>query len=280
MALDPHALYLFATGQPRGVVPTTPDVLCRFATQRFLTERWLLIVVGILLLLSGVGGCDPKDPALPTTETQLEENVASSHVSNGSDRVVTKPARIVAFGDSLTAGLGVSPDQSYPAQLQRRLREAGYPHEVINAGVSGDTTTGGLRRLDWILKSRPSMVILELGANDGLRGQPLSLMASNLAKIIDGLQQAGVEVVLAGMQIPPNYGLDYTTGFASLFEQLARNHSATLIPFFLEGVAARKESNQADGIHPTAEGYRIVAETVFDVIDPLLKKERLLSHPR
>lgn len=229
--------------------------------------------IGILLLLSGVGGCDPKDPALPTTETQLEGNVASSHVLNGSDRVVTKPARIVAFGDSLTAGLGVSPDQSYPAQLQRRLREAGYPHEVINAGVSGDTTTGGLRRLDWILKSRPSMVILELGANDGLRGQPLSLMASNLAKIIDGLQQAGVEVVLAGMQIPPNYGVDYTTGFASLFEQLARNHSATLIPFFLEGVAARKELNQADGIHPTAEGYRIVAETVFNVIDPLLKKE-------
>ena len=185
----------------------------------------------------------------------------------------------MAFGNSLTAGLGVSPDQSYPAQLQRRLREAGYDHEVINAGVSGDTTTGGLRRLDWVLKSRPSIVILELGANDGLRGQPLSLMASNLAKIIDGLQQAGVEVVLAGMQIPPNYGLDYTTGFASLFEQLARDHSATLIPFFLEGVAARKELNQADGIHPTAEGYRIVAETVFNVIDPLLKKNRPVSDP-
>lgn len=186
----------------------------------------------------------------------------------------------MAFGDSLTAGLGVSPDQSYPAQLQGRLREAGYPHAVINAGVSGDTTTGGLRRLAWILKSRPSMVILELGANDGLRGQPLSLMASNLANIIDGLQQAGVEVVLAGMQIPPNYGLEYTTGFATLFEQLARDHSVTLIPFFLEGVAARKKLNQADGIHPTAEGYRIVAQTVFEVIEPLLKKERLLSQPR
>lgn len=261
MTTDPHAFHLFVT-------------------QRFRQSgRWLLIAVGILLLLSGVGGCDPKDPALPTTETQPVGNVASSRSPNGSDRVVTKPLRIVAFGNSLTAGLGVSPDQSYPAQLQRRLREAGYGHEVINAGVSGDTTTGGLRRLDWILKSRPSMVILELGANDGLRGQPLSLMASNLAKIIDGLQQAGVEVVLAGMQIPPNYGLDYTTGFAALFEQLARDHSVTLIPFFLEGVAARKALNQADGIHPTAEGYRIVAQTVFDVIDPLLKKDRPLSQP-
>ena len=201
-------------------------------------------------------------------------------MSRASGRAVEAASRIVAFGNSLTAGLGVSPDQSYPAQLQRRLLEAGYHYEVINAGVSGETTAGGVRRLAWILKSRPWMVILELGANDGLRGQPLPLMTSNLAKIIDGLQQAGVEVVLAGMQIPPNYGLDYTTGFASLFEQLAQDHSVTLIPFFLEGVAARKELNQADGIHPTAEGYRIVSQTVFDVIEPLLKKERPLSQPK
>ena len=200
--------------------------------------------------------------------------------SSASGQVRAEPPRIVAFGNSLTAGLGVSPDQSYPAQLQRRLREAGYHYDVINAGVSGDTTTGGLRRLAWILKSRPSVVILELGANDGLRGQPPSRMGSNLTEIIDGLQEAGVEVVLAGIQIPPNYGLAYTTGFASVFERLAQDHSVTLIPFFLEGVAARKELNQADGIHPTAEGYRIVAQTVFDVIEPLLKKESPLSQPR
>ena len=262
------------------MAPVTPDVLCRFAIQRYLTGRWLRIAVCVLLLIPGVGGCEPKEPALQSDETQPARHVSSSNVPSASSRGVEAASRIVAFGNSLTAGLGVSPDQSYPAQLQRRLLEAGYHYEVINAGVSGDTTTGGLRRLDWILKSRPSMVILELGANDGLRGQPLSLMASNLAKIIDGLQQAGVEVVLAGMQIPPNYGLDYTTGFASLFEQLARDHSVTLIPFFLEGVAARKELNQADGIHPTAEGYRIVSQTVFDVIEPLLKKERPLSQPK
>jgi len=199
-------------------------------------------------------------------------------VSSASGRVIEAVPRIVAFGNSLTAGLGVSPDQSYPAQLQRRLLEAGHHYKVINAGVSGETTAGGLRRLSWILKSRPSIVILELGANDGLRGKSLALMASNLTEIIDGLQHAGVEVVLAGMKIPPNYGPAYTTGFASVFERLAQDHSVTLIPFFLEGVAARKELNQADGIHPTAEGYRIVAQTVFDVIEPLLKKGKAPFH--
>ena len=265
------------------MTPVTPDadVLCRFATQRFRRSgRWLCIAVCVLLFVSGIEGCEPKEPALPSGETQPIRSVASSTVSSASGRVVEAAPRIVTFGNSLTAGLGVSPDQSYPAQLQRRLLEAGYHYEVINAGVSGDTTAGGLRRLSWILKSRPSMVILELGANDGLRGKPLSLMASNLTEIIDGLQEAGVEVVLAGMQIPPNYGPDYTTGFASVFERLAQDHGVTLIPFFLEGVAARKDLNQADGIHPTAEGYRIVAQTVFDVIEPLLKKESPLSHPR
>ena len=263
------------------MAPDTPDVLYPFAThQGSQSGRWLRVAVCILLLVAGAGGCEPKDPALPSEETQPARNVASAHVSSASGQVGAGHPRIVAFGNSLTAGLGVSPDQSYPAQLQRRLREAGYHYDVINAGVSGDTTTGGLRRLAWILKSRPSMVILELGANDGLRGQPLSLMASNLTEIIEELQKAGVEIVLAGMQIPPNYGRTYTTGFASVFTQLARDHGVTLIPFFLEGVAAQKELNQADGIHPTAEGYQIVAQTVFDVIEPLLKKERPLSQPR
>lgn len=262
------------------MTPVTPDALCRFATRRFLSGRWFRIAVCVLLLIPGVGGCEPKEPALPSNETQPARNVSSSSVSSASGRAVEASPRIVAFGNSLTAGLGVSPDQSYPAQLQRRLLEAGYHYEVINAGVSGETTAGGLRRLSWILKNRPWMVILELGANDGLRGQSLPIMASNLTEIIEGLQQAGVEVVLAGMKIPPNYGPAYTTGFASVFGRLAQDPGVTLIPFFLEGVAARKELNQADGIHPTAEGYRIVAQTVFDVIEPLLKKGSPLSHPR
>lgn len=262
------------------MAPVTNDVLHRFATQRFRAGRWVRLAVCVLLLVSGVGGCEPREPAIPSDETQPARNGSPADVSSASSRAVEAVPRIVAFGNSLTAGLGVSPDESYPAQLQRRLLEAGYHYEVINAGVSGETTAGGLRRLSWILKSRPWMVILELGANDGLRGKPLALMASNLTEIIEGLQQAGVEVILAGMQIPPNYGSAYTKGFASVFERLAQDHGVTLIPFFLEGVAARKELNQADGIHPTAEGYRIVAQTVFDVIEPLLKKGSPLSHPR
>ena len=237
MATNPDVLHRFATGQPRGVVPTTLDteVLGRFATQRFLPVRWFRITVCVLLLVSGVGGCEPREPAIPSDETQPTYNGSSADVSSVSGRAVEAVPRIVAFGNSLTAGLGVSPDQSYPAQLQRRLLEAGYHYEVINAGVSGETTAGGLRRLSWILKSRPWMVILELGANDGLRGKSLPIMASNLTEIIEGLQQAGVEVVLAGMKIPPNYGLAYTRGFASVFERLAQDHGITLIPFFSRG---------------------------------------------
>ncbi len=235
----------------------------------------LAALCGLFLLL-GAGGCDAGKSASPLEDTRPARGVGSSGVADSlsqGDAPAGAP-RIVAFGNSLTAGLGVSPDQAYPARLQNRLREAGYHYEVINAGVSGETTAGGLRRLPWILKSRPAMVVLELGANDGLRGQPLSAIASNLKTIIEGLREGGAVVVLAGMQIPPNYGLDYTTDFAALFPRLARDHSVTLIPFFLEGVAARPALNQDDGIHPTGEGYRIVAGTVFDVIEPLLKKER------
>ncbi|MDA0738267.1 MAG: arylesterase [Nitrospirae bacterium] len=180
----------------------------------------------------------------------------------------------MAFGNSLTAGLGVAPDQSFPAQLQQRLNAAGYHYRVINAGVSGDTTAGGLRRLDWVLKSKPSIVIVELGANDALRGQPLAAMYSNLSELITRLRDSETAVVLAGMKIPPNYGLDYTTGFESIFEQLAREHGVTLIPFLLEGVAARPELNQADGIHPTAAGYEIVADTVMAALVPLLENPK------
>ena len=165
----------------------------------------------------------------------------------------------------------MSPDRSYPAQLQRRLDEAGYHYKVINAGVSGDTTAGGLRRVNWVLKSRPSIVILELGVNDALRGQPLSAVYANLDEIIERLKEAGTVVVLAGMKIPPNYGLDYSKDFSNLFERLAREHEITLIPFLLEGVAAQPELNQADGVHPTADGYQVVADTVMAAIEPLLE---------
>ena len=179
---------------------------------------------------------------------------------------------IVAFGDSLTAGLGVPQDQSYPAHLQRKLDAAGYAYRVVNAGVSGDTTAGGVRRVSWALNSKPTIVILELGANDGLRGLSLNETKANLERIIQQFQQASVTVVLAGMKLPPNYGQDYTNGFEAFYQVLAKQYHLTLIPFFLDGVAVSSTLNQADGIHPTGEGYRLIVEKVFPTLEPLLQR--------
>ena len=182
--------------------------------------------------------------------------------------------RIVAFGNSLTAGLGVAPTESYPAQLQRTLDAAGYAYRVVNAGVSGDTTAGGVRRVSWVLTSTPTIVILELGGNDGLRGLSLHETKANLERIIQQFQQASVTVVLAGMKLPPNYGQDYTAGFEVLYRDLAKQYHLTLIPFFLDGVATSSSLNQPDGIHPTGEGYRLIVEKIFPTIEPLLKRNR------
>ena len=182
----------------------------------------------------------------------------------------TRP-RIVAFGDSLTAGLGVPAEESYPAQLQRSLDALGYSYRVVNAGVSGDTTAGGLRRVPWILTNKPDVVILELGANDGLRGLSVDQTRHNLREIIQRLQEAGVEIVLAGMKLPPNYGQDYLARFEGIYPLLAKEYRLQLIPFFLEGVGGSPSLNQADGIHPTAKGYALVVEQVLKILGPLLK---------
>jgi acyl-CoA thioesterase I len=182
--------------------------------------------------------------------------------------------RIVAFGNSLTAGLGVAQNHSYPAHLQRMLDTAGYSYRVVNAGVSGETTAGGVRRVSWVLNKKPVIVILELGGNDGLRGLSLHETKANLERIIQQLQQASVTVVLAGMKLPPNYGQDYTAGFEALYQALAKQYRLTLSPFFLDGVAASSSLNQADGIHPTGEGYRLIVEKVFPTLEPLLKRTR------
>jgi acyl-CoA thioesterase I len=182
--------------------------------------------------------------------------------------------RIVAFGDSLTAGLGVGSLDTYPAQLQQRLDRLNLRYRVINAGVSGETTAGALRRVPWILSGKPDVVILEFGANDGLRGLDLRQTKENLDKIIQQLKAAGVRVVLAGMKLPPNYGKDYTAGFEAIYPALATRYQIPLIPFFLEGVAASTTLNQADGIHPTKEGYKIIVEEVFKTLRPLLEQHR------
>jgi len=179
---------------------------------------------------------------------------------------------IVAFGDSLTAGLGVPPEQSYPSLLAARLRAGGYPYRVVNAGVSGDTTAGGLRRVDWALRLKPAIAIVELGANDALRGQDLASVRLNLDAIVERFQSAGVQVLVAGMRLPTNYGSRYDGEFRRLFEDVAKKRKAALMPFFLDGVGGDPALNQADGIHPTAEGYRIVLDHLWPYLRPLLKK--------
>jgi len=179
---------------------------------------------------------------------------------------------IVAFGDSLTAGLGVTPEDSYPARLQARLRSEGYGYRVVNAGASGDTTAGGLRRVDWALKNRPDIVIVALGANDAMRGQDLASVRANLDAIVARFQKAGVRVLVAGMEVPPNYGARYAADFRRLYADVARKRGAAFMPFLLDGVAGNPRLNLPDGIHPTAEGYRIVVEHLWPHVEPLLKR--------
>jgi acyl-CoA thioesterase-1 len=181
--------------------------------------------------------------------------------------------KIVAFGDSLTAGLGLTAAESYPALLQARLDADGYKYEVVNAGVSGDTSAGGLRRLDWSLDGNVRILILELGANDLLRGQPVAEMKKNLTEMIDRARARNVKVVLAGMYAPTNTGPDYQREVRDAFQSLAREHDVIFIPFLLEQVGGIASLNQEDGIHPNAQGTRIVADTVFKAIRPVLEKQ-------
>jgi acyl-CoA thioesterase I len=179
---------------------------------------------------------------------------------------------ILAFGDSLTAGFGIDPKDSYPARLQRLLNKKGYHYKVVNAGVSGDTTAGGAARINWVLQHEPEIVIIELGANDGLRGLSISEMRKNLGKIIEACQKKGAKALLAGMEITPNLGAEYSQEFRESFALLAKQYKISLIPFFLENVAARPELTQSDGVHPLASGYATVTQTVFQYLEPMLKK--------
>jgi acyl-CoA thioesterase I len=178
---------------------------------------------------------------------------------------------IVAFGDSLTAGYGVAPRQSYPALLQRILDEQGLGYRVVNEGVSGDTTGTALARVDSALSHQPAWVILALGANDGLRGLPVDAMEANLRTMIDRFQASGAKVALAGMTLPGNYGKEYIASFEAVYPRLAKDYKLPLLPFLLDGVAAVPDLNQDDGIHPTAEGNGKVAEHVAGFLAPLLK---------
>jgi acyl-CoA thioesterase-1 len=182
------------------------------------------------------------------------------------------PKTILFFGDSLTAGYGLSVEEAFPALVEKKLVKDGKAAKVVNAGLSGETTAGGLSRIDWILRKPVDVFVLELGANDGLRGLPLHQTEKNLQSIIDKVKAKNpkAKVVIAGMMVPPNLGADYTTKFRKIFPELAKKNNATLIPFLLEDVAGNEKLNLADGIHPNTEGHKIVANNIYKVISPLL----------
>jgi acyl-CoA thioesterase-1 len=209
--------------------------------------------------------------AAPQQDSAAPAPPAASAASSPASRDTSDRPRIVVLGDSLSAGLGLSQAQAYPALLQEKLNAAGYKWDVVNAGVSGDTSAAGLARLDWALdQGDVRILILELGANDGLRGLPVAAMKKNLATIIEHAQERGITVLLAGMEAPPNFGPDYTVSFRQVYRDLANEYKVTLLPFLLDKVAGIPSLNQADGIHPNPEGARIVADNVWTALEPMV----------
>jgi acyl-CoA thioesterase-1 len=196
-------------------------------------------------------------------------------VNSGARAANAQTKNILVLGDSLSAGYGVDPSQAFPALLQEKINAAKLPYKIVNAGVSGDTTAGGVRRLQWLLRQPVAILLLELGGNDGLRGLELENTRANLQHIIDEtrMKYPAVKILLAGMQMPPNLGSAYVNQFAQLFPELAKKNNALLIPFLLQDVAGKPDLNQADQIHPTPEGHSIVANTVWSVLKPMLATE-------
>lgn len=219
-----------------------------------------LRILGLILLASGWMACG--------SEEQKKE--AQQEVAATQKKLADK--KLVFFGNSLTAGYGLDPEEAFPARTQVKIDSLELGYEVINAGLSGETSAGGLTRIDWILQQKPDIFVLELGANDGLRGIPVTETRKNLQGILDKVKAVNPEVklVVAGMMVPPNMGPEYAKDFQSIFPELAKTNNATLIPFLLDGVAGERSLNLADGIHPTAEGHQMVANSIWKYLQPLL----------
>ncbi len=216
----------------------------------------IALLIGVLVLSFG-SSCDSNSSA-PEKTSEPPPIIAAKGV-------------IVAMGDSLTAGLGVAPDKSYPALLERMLDEKGYDYRVVNAGISGETSSGARSRVDWILKLKPDIVIVETGANDGLRGIDPELIEENINHIISRFKEEDVAVILAGMKMVTNLGQNYVSSFNQLYTRLAARHQVIFMPFFLEGVAAEPTLNQNDGIHPNSAGYRVIADNILPFVEQALE---------
>jgi acyl-CoA thioesterase I len=225
-------------------------------------KRALFPVLCLLYLLAACHS-QPADQQTAAPQPQVAPSTPTDNPAS------TRP-KIVALGDSLTAGYGLLESQAYPALLQKRIDAAGYKFEVVNAGVSGDTSAGGLRRLDWSLQGDVKVLIVALGGNDGLRGLPVGEMKQNLTRIVEEARKRNIAVILAGIEAPPNYGQEYATSFRAAFKEVAREQRVPFIPFLLNDVAGRADLNLGDGIHPNEQGATIVSDTVWTVLKPVL----------
>lgn len=227
--------------------------------------RILLIFCYILLLITSTSCRETNDKNTPTSSDDVE-------VTDSLQATISKDKVILCFGNSLTAGMGLDVEEAFPAVIEQKLDSLGLSYKVINAGLSGETTASGKNRVEWILNQKVDIFVLELGANDGLRGIPPRETKNNLQAIIDVVREKNpdTKIILAGMQMPPNLGKDYTTEFKNIFPELAEKNNIELIPFLLENVAGNPELNQGDGIHPTAEGQKILAENVWLVLKDIL----------
>ncbi|WP_232731970.1 arylesterase [Confluentibacter lentus] len=227
--------------------------------------RILLMFCYILLLITSTSCRETSDKKLKTSRDAIE-------VADSLQASISKDKLILFFGNSLTAGMGLDVEEAFPAVIQHKLDSLGLSYKVINAGLSGETTASGKNRVEWILNQKVDVFVLELGANDGLRGIPPSETKNNLQAIIDVVREKNTDtkIILAGMQMPPNLGEDYTTEFKNIFPELAEKNNIELIPFLLENVAGIPELNQGDGIHPTVKGQKILAENVWVVLKDIL----------
>jgi acyl-CoA thioesterase-1 len=233
-------------------------------TAPLLQRVWLigLLVVGVLLLAGCGGAAEPTATPAPTPLPPTATPAARTGLL------------IVAMGDSLTEGLGVETADAYPAQLQRKLAAGGYDVTVVNAGVSGETSSGALSRVDWVLRQNPDIVILATGGNDGLRGVAPEITQGNIDQIVQKIEASGAVVVLAGMEMVQNMGTQFTSDFRAIYPEIAARHDLILMPFLLEGVAANPDLNQPDFIHPTAEGYTIVVDNLYPYVVQAIEQVR------
>ncbi len=223
-----------------------------------------LVLLALLLSAAVLGACDPD-------ASDFTARPASAAAPAAAASTATEPAeRVIFLGDSLTAGPGLVEEETYPALIANRLHDQGYDVDVVNAGVSGDTTAGGLARLDWLLDQKPAVLVVGLGANDGLRGLPLDRAEENLRTIVGRARDAGARVLLLGMKIPPSQGLDYAERFEEMYPRIADDLNVPLVPFLLDGVAARPSLNMPDRIHPNALGHRQLAANVYPYLEDIL----------